>query len=111
MKLITNFNEQSVTSANKIETTQVKDNGDESTTAKTPSKPIAVDLTSLVDVLTRNLQNTAGISDIFEYLNKKLSLTLVTHAVSTKVAVLRWIYHLTLGLIKMAKMNANIGKE
>ncbi|OXA63462.1 Protein VAC14 [Folsomia candida] len=108
MKLITNFNEQSVTSANKIETTQVKDNGDESTTAKTPSKPIAVDLTSLVDVLTRNLQNTAGISDIFEYLNKKLSLTLVTHAVSTKVAVLRWIYHLTLGLIKMAKMNANI---
>ncbi|XP_021943778.1 protein VAC14 homolog isoform X3 [Folsomia candida] len=87
MKLITNFNEQSVTSANKIETTQVKDNGDESTTAKTPSKPIAVDLTSLVDVLTRNLQNTA---------------------VSTKVAVLRWIYHLTLGLIKMAKMNANI---
>jgi hypothetical protein len=80
MKLITNFNESNVTPGNQIGAT-VADSIlvpallTSGTVAEKDLKPYAVDLNSVVDVLTRNLQNTA---------------------VPTKVAVLRWIYHLHL---------------
>jgi len=74
MKLITNFNENSVTPNNQIgsvSTDLSQSNVSEGSNKEQPK----VDLNSVVDVLTRNLQNTA---------------------VPTKVAVLRWIYHLHL---------------
>lgn len=68
MKLITNYSDNEKTNANSAESQVVsQDVGNKST----PS----VDLDSVIEVLTRNLQNTA---------------------VPTKVAVLRWIYHLHL---------------
>ncbi len=76
MKLITNFNEHSASPENGIGIKATEINHDNNVKENSSSKlQVAVDLTSVVDVLTRNLQNTA---------------------VSTKVAVLRWIYHLHL---------------
>lgn len=77
MKLITNFNETNVTPENLIGIkTPDKPPPDSNKNSPKDEKPVpAIDLNSVVDVLTRNLQNTA---------------------VPTKVAVLRWIYHLHL---------------
>ncbi|CAG7732052.1 unnamed protein product [Allacma fusca] len=68
MKLITNFSETS------SKGNEIKSAGDISG-EKESATSLEVDLVSVIEVLTRNLQNTA---------------------VPTKVAVLRWIYHLHL---------------
>lgn len=61
MKLITNFNEHNVTPENRIGIKpETEDMVNNTAIHSDSSKPIAIDLTSVVDVLTRNLQNTAG---------------------------------------------------
>lgn len=64
MKLITNHSDNEKANANELASQEVGNKA-----------ALSVDLNSVIDVLTRNLQNTA---------------------VPTKVAVLRWIYHLHL---------------
>lgn len=72
MKLITNYSD-----GDQVGSTILK-SGNVQAAPQEPGKPVpspSVDLNSVIEVLTRNLQNTA---------------------VPTKVAVLRWIYHLHL---------------
>jgi len=74
MKLITNFSEESDESE-KTATESSNENNKDGDNEENAKKTNTVDINSVVDVLTRNLQN---------------------EAVPTKVAVLRWIYHLHL---------------